>query len=247
MDMESQVETTEERIQLNELSIPVRRSSRRKSVGITVDRDGSVYASAPVGCELESIAEYVRSRTLWIYKKLAHHEALTNQKTTKKQFVDGSCFWYLGQALRLRVVDEMPNGKNSEPLQLVGEWFLLHRDAVAGAKDLFRKWYVEQGRNIVDRVIELYGMRVAVPEKVDLRDIGFRWGSCTKEGKVLISWRAIQLPMDALEYVIVHEMVHLLYHNHDEDYWQQLHKVMPDYERRKEWLAKNGDQFAIQF
>lgn len=241
------MEQTMESIQLDGLHIPIRRSSRRKSVGITVDRDGSVFVAAPKDCDREQIDEYVRSKSLWIYRKLAQREALGSRQPSKKEFVDGSCLWFLGDAHRLRIVDEMPDGKNSQPLQLAGEWFLLHRDAVDNAKELFRRWYVEQGRPIVDRIVDLFRSRVAAPAKIDIRDIGFRWGSCTKEGKVLISWRAIQLPMDALEYVVVHEMVHLLHHNHDDDFWHQLHKVMPDYEDRKEWLAKNGDQFAIEF
>lgn len=241
------MEQTMESIELNELHIPIRRSSRRKSLGITVDRDGSVFVAAPKNCGREKIDEYVRAKSLWIYRKLAQRETLGPRSLSRKEFVDGSCFWFLGDALRLRIVDEMVDGKNSQPLQLAGEWFLLHRDAVANAKELFRRWYVEQGGPIVQRIVDLFGDRIAVPTKIDLRDIGFRWGSCTKEGKVLISWRAIQLPMDALEYVIVHEMVHLLHHNHDEDFWHQLHKVIPDYEERKEWLAKHGDQFAIEF
>ena len=135
----------------------------------------------------------------------------------------------------------------AEPLRLAGDWFLLRKDCVDKAATLFRRWYVDQGRPVVDRIVSEYSKRIAKPTKVDLRDIGFRWGSCTTEGRVLVSWRAIQLPMDAMEYVVAHEMVHLLHRNHDQDFWNQLRKVMPDCDDRKNWLAKNGDTFAAEF
>ena len=238
---------TTERIQINELDIPVRRSARRKSVGITVDRDGAVYVAAPLKCDFSKIEEFVRSKSLWIYQKLVQREALGTKVPAKQQFVDGACFWFLGDSFRLRIVSQMPEGKESVPLVNAGDRFLLHRDSIVNAKELFRRWYVEQGSPIVRRVVALYRERIAKPESVELRDVGFRWGSCTQEGKVLISWRAIQLPMDALEYVVVHEMTHLLHHHHDQSFWQQLQKVMPDYEERKDWLARNGDKFATEF
>lgn len=236
-----------ESIQIDELSIPITRSGRRKSVGITVNRDGSVSVAAPAECTREQIDEYVKSKSLWIYQKLGQRELISSKEVPAKEYVDGSSFWYLGRTYRLLICEEMPAEANGAPLFLRGDRFLMQQAAVSNARECFRSWYVETGRSIIDRLVEQLINRIKVPSKLDIRDIGFRWGSCTPEGKVLISWRSIQLPVDALEYVVAHEMVHLLHRNHDKDFWQQLQKVMPDFRERKDWLAKNGEKFAAEF
>ena len=189
----------------------------------------------------------MKSKALWIYQKLGQRELISSKDVPAKAYVDGSSFWYLGRTYRLLISNKIPKEAGDSPLYLHGERFLLQEDAVRDAREHFRRWYVETGRPIVDRLVEQLSNRISIPSKVEIRDIGFRWGSCTKEGKVLISWRSIQLPIDALEYVVAHEMVHLLHRNHDQDFWLQLHKVMPDYRERKDWLAKNGEKFAAKF
>ena len=236
-----------ESIQIDELNIPITRSGRRKSVGISVNRDGSVSVAAPDDCAREQIDEYVKIKTIWIYQKLGQQELISSNEVPVKEYVDGSSFWYLGRTYRLLVCREMPSEANGAPLFLSGERFILNESSGQDARECFRRWYVETGRPIVDRLVEQLSNRITVPSKIDIRDIGFRWGSCTKEGKVLISWRSVQLPVDALEYVVAHEMVHLLHRNHDKDFWHQLHKVMPDYRERKSWLAQNGEKFAAKF
>lgn len=236
------MEAITETIQLNELLIPVTRSGRRQSVGITVERDGSVAVAAPIDCQFAKIEEYVRSKSLWIYQKLAKRDELVSDQPVKKEFVDGSSFSYLGQAYRLKLVEQP-----TEVLSLVGDRFLMCREHVGQAAEVFRKWYVSRGREIVDRLIENWVPRIASPTAIDIRDIGYRWGSCTPDGKILVSWRAIQLPPDIVEYIVAHEMAHLKHPNHDEEFWCLLEKVMPDFADRKNWLAKNGQSYAAEF
>lgn len=240
------MKTVVEYIRFDEMSIPITRSARRKSVGITVDRDGAVLVSAPIKCEVEKIEEYVRSKSLWIHTKLLDRERLTGSEPHRKTFVDGANFTYLGTNYRLKLVDKL-DFELSPPLELQSGWFELDRKEAGQAAVLFRRWYASVGLEHVRQIVACYSDRVATPSAVEIRDIGFRWGSCTTDGKVLISWRAIQLPREILTYVVVHEMVHLLYHNHSEAFWAHLNRVMPDYEQRKIWLAENGERFAAEF
>lgn len=238
--------TTEERIQLDDMSIAVRRSARRKSVGITVDRDGSVSVAAPLICAFDKIDEYVKSRSLWIYKKLAQRDKLVKRDVIQKEFVDGASFYFLGIAYRLSVT-ALESNLREPPLRLVGDRFVIRQSVLALAPTLFRRWYVQNGFPIVERLATQLASRIAAPREIEIRDIGYRWGSCTSDGKILISWRAIQLPLEILEYVVAHEMVHLLHRNHDSEFWAHLEKVLSDFEKRKGWLAENGEQFTAEF
>jgi predicted metal-dependent hydrolase len=122
------MDATTETIQLNELVIPVTRSGRRQSVGITVERDGTVTVSAPIACQLDKIEDYVRCKSIWIYQKLAKREELVNDEPVNKEFVDGASFSYLGQAYRLKLVE-----RPIEPLSLAGDRFLLCHEHIEQA------------------------------------------------------------------------------------------------------------------
>ena len=78
------------------------------------------------------------------------------------------------------------------------------------------------------------------PKGIEVRDLGFRWGSCGKKGILNFHWASILLPASIVEYVVVHELVHLVEPNHTPEFWLALERAMPDYEQRKNWLAENG-------
>ena len=239
-------DTQSESLFVDEIEISVRRSKRRKTVGITVDRTGEILVAAPVDADLAKVDEILQSQKLWIYTKLAEKENF-HLEPIVKQYVDGACFFYLGQAHRLKLIPRGMQKPGQQPLTLADGRFYLIDDQVEYAADHFKKWYAARGRETIARHIELLGKRIEVPTKHVVRDLGFRWGSCGCEGNVLISWRTIQLPPKMIEYVVGHELVHLLHRNHDRDFWNRLGRVIPDYEERKEWLAVHGEKFAAKF
>ena len=145
--------TALESIQLDTMTIPVRRSSRRKSMGITVDRDGSIFVAAPNDCELDKISDYVRSKSVWIYTKLFEREQLVSDEPHVKQFVDGASFLYLGQAYRLKLMDRSEDDLKP-PLVLADDWFLLDRNEQNKASTLFRRWYALQGLPLVEAAVK---------------------------------------------------------------------------------------------
>ena len=89
--------------------------------------------------------------------------------------------------------------------------------------------------------MERYAARVGVqPGGMEVRDLGFRWGSCGKDGTVNLHWATILLPPSAVDYVIVHELSHLVEPNHTPEFWLRVERAMPDYGQRREWLARRG-------
>ncbi|BBO69897.1 hypothetical protein DSCA_38270 [Desulfosarcina alkanivorans] len=83
------------------------------------------------------------------------------------------------------------------------------------------------------------------PESIEIRDLGFRWGSCASKGKLLFHWRLILLPPERIDYLILHELVHLHGHNHSPASYDRLKRAAPDYERQEEWLRRIGDQYGF--
>ena len=225
------------------LTFELRRSDRRKTVGITVDRDGSLVLAAPTDCPTELIEGAARKKLFWVHNKLARKRILLPD-TPKKEYVTGEGFYYLGRSYRLLLVD--PEDTATPALKLHCGRFMLRRDEVQEARRHIMDWYARYGRPWIERRVALYAERIGVqPGPLKVRDLGYRWGSCAPGGTLNFNWRTICLPPRAVEYVVAHELVHLHEPHHSPEFWQRLQRVMPDYETRKQWLAENGHRFKI--
>lgn len=220
---------------VGDLSFEVRRSARRRSVQITVDRGGELLISAPESCATRVMEKFVREKRFWIYTKLAEKDAL-GPAAPKRQFVSGEGFPYLGRSYRLLLVDDQ-----DVPVKLErGRFKMLRSAAKQGGAHMLR-WYSERGQPWLEDRVERFQRRVGVePTAVTVQDLGYRWGSCGKGGRLFFHWRTVLLPPPIIEYVVVHELVHLLEAHHTPTFWARLERAMPDYDQRKRWLAEKG-------
>jgi predicted metal-dependent hydrolase len=224
---------------VDDLAFKLRRSPRRKTLEITIERDGDLVVTAPADTPLEEIERVVRQKGLWIYRKLAERDFVVGPGRVK-EYVPGETFHYLGRSYRLRLVDAV-NGL--PPLLLRHGWFELRRDEQERGDRLFTDWYVEHGQPWLQRRVGLHAPRIEVePGPVRVQDLGFRWGSCGSAA-LNFHWRTLQLPPRIIDYVVVHELVHMVEPRHDQAFWQRVERAMPDYQARKEWLAEHGHQF----
>jgi predicted metal-dependent hydrolase len=228
-----------EQLHIDKLVFVLRRSSRRKTIGITVDRDGSLVVRAPIEPSLKRIEQIAREKLLWTYAKLAEKKLLF-RPTRPKRFIEGEGFYYLGESFRLLLVEPgLSSQKNA--LRLKDNWFMLRRDAHADAEEHFIRWYSAQASRWLSKRVERFASRVDVnPQGLEVRRLGFRWGSCTRTGRLNFHWRTIQLPPEIIDYIVVHELVHLHKTRHDAEFWRRVERVVPDYSKRKEWLSLNG-------
>jgi predicted metal-dependent hydrolase len=133
-----------------------------------------------------------------------------------------------------------------EALHLKGGRFYLRRDVVdrgdiAGAQAAFRDYYVARGRErIADRVC-YYAPKVGVkPIRVDVRELGHRWASCSPSGKLAFHWKCMMVPQTIIDYIVVHELCHFHHADHTAAFWNEVDKVIPAYRDRKEWLRLRG-------
>lgn len=224
---------------VDELQFEVRWSHRRKTIEITVDRGGELIVSAPKGCDPAAIEAFVRDKRFWLYTKLTEKEALRHP-IAAKEFVSGEGFPYLGRSYRLLLVDDQDVALKLER----GRFRLLRSEATRG-RGHFIEWYTEHARKWLGERVRRFARRVAVwHSRVEVRDLGFRWGSCGKNSTLNFHWATILLPPSIVEYVVVHELAHLQEPNHTPDFWRLVERAMPDYEARKRWLAEHGMRFA---
>lgn len=226
-----------ETLQLDGLVFDVRRSDRRKSLGLTVDRAGELVAHVPTETSADELSRWIGKKLLWVHRKLALKEEAA-PKTRAPEYVSGEAFSYLGRRYRLKLVE-----RQERPLQFDGTRFTLRRDA-RPADSHFRNWYITTGADWLRRRVESLSARTASkPRRVEVRDLGFRWGSCGRNGVIYFNWKLLQLPVRLADYVIAHEMVHLREGHHGPEFWAALGRAMPDWQKRKDALTVRAKDY----
>jgi predicted metal-dependent hydrolase len=122
----------------------------------------------------------------------------------------------------------------------------LQREALAQGREAFIRWYGDRLSSILDTQIAALVDRLEVsPRSVQVRDLGYRWGSCGHKGDLYFHWRVAMLPRSMIEYLAIHEMVHLIEPHHNHTFWDKVEQILPDFEERKRWLAENGVNYDL--
>ena len=102
------------------------------------------------------------------------------------------------------------------------------------------RWYRREARSRIEAAVERESERLGLyPTKVTIRDQRTRWGSCSTSGTLSFNWRLVIGPVEALDYVVVHELIHLRHHNHSRNFWDALTEAMPDWKPRAQWHRAN--------
>lgn len=229
-------------VTFGDLSFKLRHSAKRRTIGISVERDGQLILATPPEVPMETLEKVVNDKRLWIYSKLIEKESF-NPPTAAKDYVAGESFYYLGRSYRLNLVDGV---KGKPPLRLYQSRFELQREARPQGREEFIRWYCDRLHPILNTQIAALVDRVeASPRSVQVRDLGYRWGSCGHQGDLYFHWRVAMLPRSAIEYLTVHEMVHLIEPHHNRAFWDRVARILPDFEERKRWLAENGVNYDL--
>lgn len=220
---------------LGDLSFQLCRSERRRTLGLTVERDGRLILSAPPHVSEARLVRFVQEKRFWIYQKLTAKELLPHV-TPPKEFVNGEGFLYLGRSYRLLLVDEL-----DVPIKLQGGRFQLRRGDVWQGRAHLIRWYIEHGQPWLTRRVERFAGRLGVrPSAVTVQELGYRWGSCGKGGRLYFHWQATLFPPRIIDYIVAHELIHLREPHHTPSFWRTLELTLPDWEQRRRWLAERG-------
>lgn len=215
--------------------------SNRKTVNISVERDRSIVVRAPKGISEEKIDNIVQSKQTWIIGKI-NHEQKYPFKIELKEFVSGETLMYLGKNYQLSVVDDEFDGVE------FNHRFIISKVHQASANKLFKDWYRERARIKIEPKVKMYAKQLGVSYKeFKISDMKYRWGSCTPSNNVNFNWRLIKAPMYVVDYLIVHELAHLIEPNHTPEFWNIVSIQIPQYEKAKAWLKQHGYLLEVEF
>jgi len=201
--------------------------------------DGSIIMQVPYRTSQEEIDKFFKDKTSWIKKKLLERKNNIQKDILQpKAFIPGERFLYLGEWYPLEVQDTI--GRKN-PLSLSWGRFVLDEKRADQAKDLFIRWYKDEAKRLfADRANYFSKSLGFFPKCIKITRGQFRYGSCSPDNKLSFSWRLIMSPLTVIDYVIVHELMHIKEKNHSGRFWCLVESAIPDYKKHKIWLRENG-------
>jgi predicted metal-dependent hydrolase len=222
------------------LSYTLRRTGRRRTVGIYVEPDRRVTVLAPTGADTESVERLLRRRLPWIRRQRREIEALP-PPAPPRQWVNAETHRYLGRQYRLML---LPGAERS--VKLSGGYFrvtLPDPHDRRTVRTLMEAWYRERARAVIafrmQRLLDATTwLEFEALPPFTVRALTHRWGSTTTTGQITFNFDVVKLPPACLDYVIAHELVHVRIPNHSPAYWRMLGRVMPDWEKWRERLGR---------
>lgn len=212
------------------VSAELRRSSRRRSIGIKVYR-GQVVVSAPTRAPLGEIQQFVAQKARWIEKHLRLQQQALAEREQNRLDASGH-LPFLGDRLQLvNRVGQVGVQRCGNDLEVGGD--------VTQRKPLLAQWLAQQALDYLAGRTALFAPLVGVqPKGLRVRYYKSRWGSCNRRGELQFNWLLMMAPPAVVDYVVVHELAHIQHFDHSPAFWQLVARVMPDYARHRAWLRQ---------
>lgn len=212
----------------------------RKTTDIIIERNGAIAVRPTRNLLPNQIDELVKSKRMWIYRNLAEWKDL-NATAVVREWVNGETFLYLGSTYKLSIVSNQ-----KEDLLLKNGRFSLKRELIelggpSAARLAFEKFYILRGTEKIKERIDRYTEKVGVKiTDFVVKDLNYRWAYFGKNNNLAFHWKCMMAPIKIIDYIVVHELCHSFQSNHNDQFWNEVDKVMPDYLERKNWLKKYG-------
>jgi predicted metal-dependent hydrolase len=219
----------------------IRSKRRRRTISLQIKEDGKIIIYAPHYTPKWEIEEFIREKQLWINNRLSEKEKQIKEAT--KTFLSGERFLYLGEwyPLEIHSLDH-----KEPPLRLSFGRFIIDKDHIEGARDLFIHWYKREAKEKIVERINDYSHRLHLfPKRVRITNARSRWGSCSRDNRLSFSWRMIMASLTVIDYILIHELVHIREKNHSKRFWTTLESILPDYKKHKLWLKENGHLLQV--
>jgi predicted metal-dependent hydrolase len=212
--------------------------SKRKTIALIIERDGSLTVRAPMRASLAMIEEFIQQKADWIIRTREKLKII--KPAPARRYVEGEIFLFLGSSFDLKLV-----GPQRPSLQF-DNGFTLSHTAQAKGERYFIRWYKERAYEIIAQRVQEYARQYSfVPKQVKITSAKTRWGSCSPNGTLNFTWRLVMAPPDLIDYVVVHELAHLRVKNHSSKFWKAVESIDPEYKKKRKWLRENGGKLNL--
>ncbi len=214
----------------------IRSRKRRRTICLQIREGGKIVVMAPYHTPKREIERFLEGKQAWIAGKISEKEKLA--KEAERRFLPGERFLYLGEWYPL----EIRESRHEEPpLRLSFGHFILHQGRVDEARDLFIEWYKKEAKERIAERMDYYSHRLHLfPIGIKITSAKSRWGSCSPDNRLSFSWKIVMASLAVIDYILIHELVHMREKNHSKKFWDTIGSILPEYRKHRVWLRENG-------
>lgn len=225
-------------IQLESLSFTLIRRSTRRTVALSVKSDNRIVVLAPYFASASSVIAFVKRSEPWVQKRITANTVKTAQIPVL-HYVAGDIVHYLGRPY------ELVEGTLAT-LRMKDTTIIIPNTSASEIHRKLNRWYKTRAADIFLDRLSLYEPRVGQQHaKLRLSSAKTRWGSCTTTGTISLRWTLIMAPLSVIDYVVVHELCHLVHMDHSRSFWKLVKSIYPDYHAAVQWLKLHGQTLAL--
>jgi predicted metal-dependent hydrolase len=212
--------------------------SKRRTIALIIERDGSFTVRAPMRAPTAAIETFIQQKADWITR--ARDRMKSIEPILGKQYADGEKFLFLGSSFDLKLIGFQKHSLHFD------SGFTLRRAAQTKGGQVFTRWYKERALEIISERVKQYSQQYNfAPKQVKISSAKTRWGSCSPNGALNFTWRLVMAPLAVIDYVVVHELVHLRVKDHSSKFWKAVESIYPDYKKQRKWLRENGAKLNL--
>lgn len=218
---------------------------KRKSLGIYIDVYGNIELRVPRETTEEQVEKLIESKWDWIISRQQEMKEKT-KGFKEKEYKEGETFLYLGSNYPIRIQDDLENEKEEVVFNNKELVIKINGFGEEKVQQLLKRFYYKQCKALVEQRIRFYQSNFKVkPKSIKISDNKKTWGTCNSLRELTFNWKLSMAPIEVVDYVVVHEMCHLVHLNHDRSFWRLLGKYIPDYESRQEWLSHSHWKMVV--
>jgi len=218
---------------------------KRESLGITIDVYGNIQVQVPRGTTDERVFQLIEEKWDWIQQKSKEmKDRLLGEKV--KIYDHGEIFLYLGGEYPIKV---------SQDINIIQDYVVFEGDRLkiyvkqledAKIKQALKRFYYQECKKLVERSIRTYQKHFKTkPRSIRISDNNSNWGTCDSRQQLTFNWKLAMAPQQVIDYVVVHEMCHMVHLNHDRSFWRLVGKILPDYKEQENWLALSSWKMTV--
>jgi hypothetical protein len=223
-------------------------SCRKRTIELVIDFNKGFTVKAPEGMKKEEIIKNLHRKESWIINNLDKMSDILKNESNK-EFVSGEKFLLRGRRYPLKVSKSKKQLPALE-FKKLKFWAIVPHHITENKypsliRPLFIQFYKQRAEVIIEERLKYQKYFKEKPKKIVITELKNKWGSCSQKNQIRYNWRIALAKTSIIDYVVVHELCHMVHKNHSNHYWDEVKRIIPDYEKSKKWLRENSEMLQV--
>lgn len=204
---------------------------KKKSISISIDVEGNVKVSVPNNTSKDTIERVIKSKSEWISRKI--------KEINSREELEANTIMYLGKKYSIEIIEQPFLKRNF--VAFFYDKFVVNVIAKENAMKVLEEYLKRETLRIVEEKVMRYKVLFnIIPKEIKVKKLKSRWGSCSYDNVLVFNSKLIMFRNEAIDYVVIHELCHMIHKNHSKDYWALVKNIMPNYEEEHKYLRENS-------